>query len=441
MTKKSTAIDMTTGNPRELLLAFAIPTLLGNILHQVYSITDSIIVGRILGQRALAAIGCTVPIILLLAAMMIGINLGVGILLSQAYGKKDMDRMRKSFANSLYLGIFVAVVMAIVGLLFARPILVWLNTPEGPLQDAEAYLKISFITTFCPLFYYLFSCVFRGMGDSKTVLYCLVVSVGINTVLDYIFVAIFHWGVAGSAWATAIAQGLSAIFAAIVLYIRHPQMRLEKSDWKIDFNIFQHITRLALPIALQSAFLHIGNLFSQSAINGFGEVTMAAYTAGSRIGNFALMPLDTLGNAVAVYTGQNYGAGLKERLKEGLKASYLLNLIISTVLAIGMVLLGKVFISLFLTSPSEELMTISYRYLLINCIPCFFAGLYYIHQQYLRGINRPNAALVGGVVELLVRISIIFIGVNMFGKIDMIWASWPISFFVSSMVLTILKEF
>ena len=207
-------LDMTEGKPISLLWAFTFPTLMGNLLNQVYSITDSIVVGRYLGQTALAAVGSTMPVILLLAALMIGINVGVGIIISRYFGQKNEELMRRAFVNSLYLGLFLSAGMMVMGLTFSGTILRWMGTPEGPLQEATAYLEISFITMICPLMYYLFSSAFRGLGDSQTALYCLIVSVLSNIGLDVLFVAVFRWGVAGSAWATALAQALSAVVAA-----------------------------------------------------------------------------------------------------------------------------------------------------------------------------------------------------------------------------------
>lgn len=286
-------LDMTEGKPISLLWAFTFPTLMGNLLNQVYSITDSIVVGRYLGQTALAAVGSTMPVILLLAALMIGINVGVGIIISRYFGQKNEELMRRAFVNSLYLGLFLSAGMMVMGLTFSGTILRWMGTPEGPLQEATAYLEISFITMICPLMYYLFSSAFRGLGDSQTALYCLIVSVLSNIGLDVLFVAVFRWGVAGSAWATALAQALSAVVAAVLLFRKYPMMRMRRQDLRLHGKLLRQITVLAIPIAVQSAFNNLGNLVAQSAVNLFGEATMAAYTAASRIGTLALMPVET----------------------------------------------------------------------------------------------------------------------------------------------------
>ena len=209
-------LDMTEGKPISLLWAFTFPTLMGNLLNQVYSITDSIVVGRYLGQTALAAVGSTMPVILLLAALMIGINVGVGIIISRYFGQKNEELMRRAFVNSLYLGLFLSAGMMVMGLTFSGTILRWMGTPEGPLQEATAYLEISFITMICPLMYYLFSSAFRGLGDSQTALYCLIVSVLSNIGLDVLFVenignlvcpAEFDTGAAKNAMILSVPEG------------------------------------------------------------------------------------------------------------------------------------------------------------------------------------------------------------------------------------------
>ena len=426
---------MTRGDVLGGLLAFSVPSLIGNLLHQVYSLTDSIVVGRILGMEALAAVGCTLPLILLLAALMIGTNIGVGVLLSQAFGAKDMPRMRRGFLNSLYVGLGISLALAVVGVPLSKPILVLMGTPEGPLQNAVAYLRINFITSFCPMAYYLFSCAFRGMGDSRTDLYCLIVSVSTNVVLDILFVAVFRWGVAGSAWATALAQLGSAVVAAILLYKKYPVMRPARADLMPDRKLIAQIGRLSVPIAAQSAFNNIGNLVAQGAVNGFGAVVMAAYTAAGRVGAFALMPLETVGNTLSIFVGQNYGAGKMDRIDEGRRVALRLQLLLSTVLGLLLILFGKPVTRLFLADASEELLTVSYAYLLITAAPGFLAGLMFTYQQLLRGMGDTRASMRGGVIQLVAKVAVIALGAQVLHSLNAVWAAWPVSFAAAALYL------
>lgn len=427
-------LDMTAGRPAPLLWRFTLPTLLGNLLHQAYSITDSVVVGRYLGQTALAAVGCTSPIVMLLAALMIGINVGVGILISQYFGRRDFAGIRRALVNSLYLGLFIAVVLIALGLLLAEPILRWMGTPEAPLQDAAAYLRINFLTTICPLFYYLFSSVFRGMGDSRTALYCLIVAALGNVGLDVLFVAVFRWGVAGSAWATALAQALSALFAAVLLYRCYPEIHLRREDLPFDRKLFGRITGLAVPIALQSAFNNLSNVVAQSGVNTFGETVMASYTAASRLGTLALMPVETIASSLSVYAGQNHGAGKPRRVRLGVRAAMGLSLAVSAVLAVVLLLFGGTMARLFLTEPSSEVLQVVQRYLLITAVPGFLAAIMNIYQQVLRGVNRPNQALTGGIMQLAAKILAVAAGAWVFHSLDVVWLGWPLSFVAGSIV-------
>ncbi len=419
---------MTRGDVMGGLLAFSVPSLIGNLLHQVYSLTDSIVVGRVLGVEALAAVGCTMPLILLLAALMIGTNIGVGVLLSQAFGARDMDRMRRGFLNSLYVGAGISLVLAVIGAPLSRPVLVLMGTPAETLQNAVAYLRINFLTSLCPMLYYLFSCAFRGMGDSRTDLYCLAVSVGMNVALDILFVAVFRWGVAGSAWATALSQLSSAVFAAVLLFKKYPMMRPARGDLMPDRKLIGTIVRLSVPIAAQSAFNNIGNLVAQGAVNTFGAVAMAAYTAAGRVGAFALMPLETFGNTLSIFAGQNYGAGKSDRLAEGRRVTLRLQLLLSAVLGLLLAVFGRVITRLFVAEASDELLRISYQYLLITAVPGILPGLMFTFQQLLRGTGDTAASMVGGLIQLVSKVAVIALGAWVAHSLTVVWAAWPVSF-------------
>ena len=434
-TEKHTGIDMTAGEVLPALLTFSIPAVIGNLLHQVYSITDSIVVGRILGVQSLAAIGSTMPIVLLLAALVIGVNIGVSILLSQAFGMHDMAMMRRTFANSLCLGAALAVLIGAVGSFTARPILLLMGTPPGPLEEAVAYLRINFLTTLCPMLYYLHSCAYRGLGDSRTDLYCLIVSVASNIALDVLFVAAFHWGVAGTAWATALAQLMSAVFAALLLWKKYPEMRLTRKDARLDARILRRIGTLALPIALQTAFNNLASLAAQTAVNLFGTVAMAAYTAAGRIGTLALVPLEAMGSSVSVFTGQNYGAGKHERIREGLRVGMLLELGVAAILGALLLFFGRALTTLFLTDAAEGLLSIANGYLLITAVPSFLAAFMIVYQQTLRGVGRTKDSMVGGVVQLAVKVLVIVIGAYALRSMPVMWLGWPLSFAAAAFYL------
>ncbi len=419
---------MTQGDPLKLLIGFTLPALAGNLLNQVYSITDSIIVGRVLGQTSLAAIGVCLPIVLLTSTMVIGVNIGVSIIMSQSFGRHDIDAMRHVFANSMYLAFAISLITALIGYPLTVPILKLMKTPEGPMLEAASYMHIMFITTIFPMLYYLFNNAFRGMGDSMTALYCLIVSVTANVFLDILFVAKLGWGVEGSAWATALAQCLSVVFAAVMLNIRYKEMRLTREDFRFDRKLIGRVTKIAVPIALQSGFNNLGNIVVQSCINGFGEAVMAAYTAASRIGTLALMPVENIGNSLSVYAGQNYGAEKKERISMGIRAAWIMDLVVSSVLAVLLIFGGRYLISLFLENPDAEVMRVASRYLLIAAVPGIFNGIMCIYQQTLRGIDKTNVSAAGGFMQLGTKVAVAVLGAYVLRSLDTVWLAWPLSF-------------
>lgn len=425
---KSKNLDMTEGSALSLLVAFTLPALASSLLNQVYTITDSIIVGRILGQTSLAAVGVCMPIVLLTASMVIGLNIGVGIIMSQCFGRHDLPQMRHAFANSMYLGALLGIGTPLIGIPLTVPILELMGTPAGPLPEAAAYMRVNFLTTIFPVFYFLFSNVFRGIGDSYTSLYCLIVSVVSNIALDYIFVAGLGMGVAGSAWATALAQGMSVVFAFAMLYIKYPQMRLTREDFRPDFPLFSKITGLAVPLAVQSGLNNFGNVMVQSCINGFGETIMAAYTAASRIGAFSLMPAETMAGSLSVYAGQNYGAGKMDRIKEGVRASHIMNTVVSVALGVALLVFGRPLTLLFLADAGEEILSAASRYLLFAAVPGVMFGIMQIYQQVLRGVGCATQSVIGGFIQLGVKVAIALFGSMVLGNLDVVWLAWPISY-------------
>lgn len=289
-------------------------------------------------------------------------------------------------------------------------------------------MKITFVATVLPIFYYMLSNVFRGIGDSYTALYCLIVSVCSNVFLDYLFVAIFHLGVAGSAYATALAQAMAVLFAFAMLYKKYPELRLRREDFRVDYQLFRQITVLAVPIAVQSGFNSLGNVIVQGCINGFGETIMAAYTVASRIGTFSLMPAESIASSLSVYSGQNYGAKKLHRIKDGVRATHIINLVVSVVLGILILLMGRPLVRLFVTNPGEEMLQATYRYLLFAAVPGLLYGIMHIYQQVLRGINHANQSLVGSLMQLVVKVGIAVFAAARLENLDMVWAAWPISY-------------
>lgn len=431
---KTKNLDMTQGSPLRLLIAFSVPLLLGNLLQQAYYVVDSIIVGRYVGAAALAAIGATQSVLQMLVAVIIGLNTGISILISQAFGARDLDGVRRTFAGGVLIGLWVSLVMAAAGCLAARPVLTLMNTDGEVLRDAVTYLQINFATSVLPIFYFLLSGVFRSIGDSTTALFCLLVSSVCNVGLDWAFVALLRWGVAGAAWSTALSQAFSILYAWVRLARGTPFLRLGPGDLRPDKTVLLRIFKLAVPLSLQSSFTGLGGMLVQACVNGFGTLVMAGYTAASRIGNLILVPMSTLGNALSIYVGQNHGAGQTGRIRAGVRTSLGIALAVSTALGALVVLLADPLIGLFLAQPQPEMLAAARTFLWIAAAPSFLAGVMYIYQFALRGVGRAGASMAGGLTELLAKAGLAALGAWVLKDLNTVWLAWPVSFLAGSLL-------
>ena len=306
--------DMTKGNEVGLLLRFALPMLVGNIFQQLYNMVDSIIVGKFVGSNALGAVGAVGNLNFLFFSLCLGLASGIGILISQFFGAGKDDYVKKIIANSVYIITISGAVMSIISFVFARPILHLMNTPAENMEDAVIYMQIVCGATVIVAIYNGISSILRALGDSKTPLIFLIVSSFINVGLDLLFVLVFHWGVAGAAWATVIAQLISAIGSILFALSRNPYLRLEKRHFTVDNDIIKKSFQIGLPVAGQNAMIAFSCVALQSVVNNYGATVMAAYTATSRVEQLVQQPFGSLGTAVSTFAGQNVGAGKYDRV-------------------------------------------------------------------------------------------------------------------------------
>ena len=428
--------DFSQGSVTRHILSLALPMTVAQLVQILYNVVDRIYIGHLPGASSLAltGLGLTFPVVTLILAFTNLFGMGGAPLCSIARGRDDIPRAEQIMGNTLTMLLASSVVLTVLGYLLLQPLLYLFGASDETYPYAAAYLRINFVTAVCPLFYYLFSSVFRGMGDSRTALCCLVIAALGNVGLDVLFVAVFHWGVAGTAWATALAQALSALFAAVLLWRRYPEVRLRRADLAFDRRMFGRITGLALPIALQSAFNNLSNVVAQSGVNTFGETVMAAYTAASRIGTLALMPVETIASSLSVYAGQNHGAGKLGRIRQGIRAALLLSLGVSAAMAALLLAGGGALARLFLTDPSAGVLAVVQHYLLIAAAPGFLDGVMCIFQQTLRGVDRPNQALAGGLMQLAAKIAAVAAGAWLLHDLDVVWLGWPLSFAAGTVV-------
>lgn len=399
--------DMTKGNEVGLLLRFALPMLVGNIFQQLYNMVDSIIVGKFVGSNALGAVGAVGNLNFLFFSLCLGLASGIGILISQFFGAGKDDYVKKIIANSVYIIIISGAVMSIISFVFARPILHLMNTPAENMKDAVIYMQIVCGATVIVAIYNGISSILRALGDSKTPLIFLIVSSFINVGLDLLFVLVFHWGVAGAAWATVIAQFISAIGSILFALSRNPYLRLEKRHFTVDNDIIKKSFQIGLPVAGQNAMIAFSCVALQSVVNNYGATVMAAYTATSRVEQLVQQPFGSLGTAVSTFAGQNVGAGKYDRVSTSCKKSTLIVLVFSLMMIAVMFLFGDPIVRLFVNEP--DVIEIGARGLRITSFMYFALGMIYITRGMLNGVGDAAYAMINGLTEVVGRIGFAYL--------------------------------
>ena len=353
------AVDMREGNPVSQIVRFAIPMLLGNIAQQLYNTVDSIIVGRFVGDNALAAVGSAGPILNLMIVLFVGISVGASIMVSQYFGAQKREELAKAVGACITVTGAASVLIMIVGPMIAGPLLRLLNTPESIIGWCEEYLTIIFLGVLGGGYYNILSGVMRGLGDSGSALKFLLVATAVNIVLDYVFVAKFGMGVPGVAWATLIAQAVSAILALIKVMRLKDVFELKLRHLLPERRYFGTLIRLGLPSGVTQAILSMSMIVVQSLTNTFGEMFIAANVIVMRIDGFVMMPAFSLGTAMTTFAGQNIGAGKMDRVVQGARNGTLAAMGISAVITALILIFGRGLMGVFTTTP--ELIDLSFR--------------------------------------------------------------------------------
>lgn len=426
--------DMTKGNPLKLIISFAVPMLIGNVFQQVYNFVDAAVVGRFVGPNALAAIGATGGIFGVLISWMMGLTGGGGIIISQCFGMGDFKKMRRTVTGLIYIVAVMSVIIAFLGVMFSRAMLLALGTPESVLPDAVQYTRIMFMFVAGMAFYNLSSSVLRSLGDSKTPLYALIIASMLNVLLDLLFVVVFKAGVTGAGIATIIAQTLSAVYCVVHMVKRRKELNLENIPVKTDRKILKTIIRAGLPGAFESCMISLGGMSVQRLVNSFGAAAMAAYTASTKIDSVAIAPIISVANAISVYTGQNMGAGNVKRIKKGLYQSLGLLIGVCVVITSLIVIFRYRLLGLFLdASQAQEAIEIGSQYLTIVCVAYIVAACMRSYLNVLRGAGDVNTSAVAGMTELIGRIIFAYILVRPFG-VTGIWIATPIAWSMGAIV-------
>ncbi|MBR5039904.1 MAG: MATE family efflux transporter [Clostridiales bacterium] len=396
--------DMTVGNPTRHILKFTLPLLIGNLFQQLYNMVDSIVVGRYVSAHALAAVGACGSLNFLFFSLSSGLSVGIGIIAAQYFGANDEKQLKKTIANSIYVLASAAAVVTLIGVIFARPILQLLQTPDVYINDSIDYFRVTCIGIIGVAFYNGVAALLRAVGDSKTPLYFLILSSIINVGLDLLFVICFGMGVVGVGLATIIAQAVSAVVSMIYAYHKVSYFRLSKKDLHPDTSMIRDSFRLGAPVAFQNSMIAVSCIALQAVVNGFGPDVASAYTITGRIEQLVQQPYGSLGMALTSYAGQNIGAKKQERVVEGFRKATLIVLIFSLIMLPLFFFFGKYICGIFVKEEAADVIALGAKALRITS-PFYFAlGMIYVPRAVLNGCGDTGFAMINGLTEVVCRI-------------------------------------
>ncbi|MDP4142899.1 MAG: MATE family efflux transporter [Bacillota bacterium] len=352
--------DLTTGNEFKVIFTFSVPILIGNVFQQLYNTIDSIIVGKFLGKEALAAVGSSFNIMLLLVALASGLTLGTNILVSRYFGAKDFASVKKAIDTSYVFTLILSILVTILGICISKSILLLFSVPNEILPLAQTFLNIILLGTISSFFYNTISGILRSLGNSKTPLYFLILSTLLNIVLDIIFILLLNLGIGGTAFATVLSQTFAFICSLIYLNKTYPQLKFDIRNINFDLAIFKQNLKIGLPSGVQQALVTCGFLILQFLVNRFGPDAMAAYAAAGKVDSFAEMPVLNLGIAISTFISQNMGANKYDRIKKGYISTLGIGFIISILASTIVISFPKQFMNLFTNDSSVTQIGISY---------------------------------------------------------------------------------
>ena len=398
--------DMTAGNPVKLILIFALPILAGNMLQQLYSLVDSLIIGRLLGVTALTAVSASGWLDWAVLSVPMGLAQGYSIHAAQCYGGKRFADLKRSVAQSYLISIAATILLEFASQFLLHPVLVWMNSPDETIRMTENYLRIIYAGLPVVMCVNIFSGFLHALGNSRVPLIALACATTVNIALDWWFVGSLGMGTNGGAYATVLAQVVSAVicFRAV---LKIPQLKPEKKDYRPDKKVIRKLVRLGFPIAFQNLIISLGGLILQGVVNAFGFVFMAGYNAAARFQGLIEIAGTALGNAAGTFTGQNFGAGKMDRVREGLRRSAQIGFLLAVSIGLLMVFFGKPLLSLFIREEagvSDQVMGFGYDFLRIMAAGLPMLYLLFIYRTTLQGLGDTVVPMVSGFVELALRI-------------------------------------
>ncbi len=427
--------DLTTGTITTSLWLFALPLMLGNVMQQLYNLVDTWVVGRYIGDTALAAVGSSYTILTFLTSVVIGLCLGSSAFLSMAYGRRDVSAMRNGMFLSFSAIGALSLCLMLVFYLFLEPIIRLLQVPQETVTDMHTYLFYVFFGFFATFLYNYFSNVLRGIGNSAIPLLFLAVSVVLNIVLDLYCVIVLHWGIMGAALATAAAQCVSGIGITIYFLKKFPQYRVSRRDMCWNKENLRSILSLSGCTCLQQSVMNFGILMVQGIVNSFGTTVMAAFAVAVKIDTIAYMPVQDFGNAFSVFVAQNYGAQKSARIRAGVRCALASVAVFCVIISSLVWFCAQPLMQLFVDASSVEVVRIGVQYLHIEGVCYIGIGILFLLYGYYRAVNRPPMSVVLTICSLGTRVVLAYClsGITVIGVIG-IWVSIPIGWFFADTV-------
>ncbi|MCI6998790.1 MAG: MATE family efflux transporter [Eubacterium sp.] len=395
--------DMTAGSPAKIIWNFTLPIVIGNIFQQFYTMVDTVIVGKFVGTKALAAVGATGTICFLILGFLMGLTAGFTVITSQRFGAGDMEGMRKTVGSAAVLSVVISLLMTVISMVGMKPLLKFMNTPEDIFHDTYLYIMIICAGIFAQVLYNLLASILRALGNSKTPLYFLLFSAVLNIVLDLVLIIVFHLGAPGAAYATVIAQGVSGLLCLIYIIKKVPALKLEKSDFRPDAHLIRTQLMIGFPMALQYSITAIGTMMVQAALNGLGSLHVAAFTAANKIEQVVTQMYVALGATMATYSAQNMGAGKVKRIHQGFMSATVISFVYAAVTGVLVYVWGYKLTGLFVSENLDALMPLVDLYL--RCVAVFFIPLAVVnvYRNGIQGMGFGFTAMLGGVAELVGR--------------------------------------
>lgn len=417
--------DLTEGKISRSLLLFALPMMAGNLLQQFYNIADTLIVGRVLGSNALAAVGSAYTLMTFLTSIFLGLSMGSGALFSIYKGKNDQDSLRNAIVHAFALIMAVTVLLNVLVYIGIDPILHFLRVPDEVWDGMKAYLLVIFAGIIATSLYNYFSCLLRALGNSTIPLVFLAASAVLNIGLDLLFVAVLPWGIRGAALATVIAQYVSGIGITLYVLLKCRDLLPSREDLQFNRQILGEIGNLSSMTCVQQSVMNFGILMVQGLVNSFGPVIMAAFAAAVKIDTFAYLPVQDFGNAYSTFIAQNYGAGKKDRIRKGTRESFLISFLFCIVISAVVCIFAAPLMRIFVSAKETAVIASGVRYLRIE--GAFYCGIgcLFLLYGYYRAVKKPGMSVILTVISLGTRVALAYILSAYIGETG-IWMAIPI---------------